>query len=611
MSAAEEESLVLVQAQEVGSAVDRMALAKERLLTGEELVAQRSNIRDTSEAMDRAFGEAGSLDPPYEPAVLVRLYGASNALRQNIDALVQNVHGGGHTFEPVLDLDADETWEQVRLAMAFERERQAELEAADGESPSPIVEPTEEEVDARVNSLKDQSRRELARLKAFFDFAVRESSFVRLRRQLGTDQETIGWGAFEVLRNARGEPKRLRYAPGWTLRALPRGRVPVEVRDMVRVTDITWEEAVESQAFRLFVQIYEGQSVYFKEYGDPRVVSSATGRVYEDVDHLHRVEPSSQPATELLWFALDNPESDVYGLIRWSGNILSVLGSREMEEVNLLFFDNKAIPPLMILVSGGHLAAQAKEELQQVIRDQIKGKRNFHRILVIEAEGATTAGQLSGLPGQQSVRVEVKPLTDAIMKDQMWSEYDKDNRHKVGQCFRVPPIIRGDTKDFNRSTAAAAIRYAEDQVFRPTRDDFDFEINRTIVRDLRVLLWRFRSQSTYRPDPAELLERVEGLTNAILTPAEARLIVAKALGADLAKVEAEWSKLPLRYALAGFDASPPETEAPAMPAPAPDEGEDLQEEEAEEAEELERAHQVPVDRVTISPEKFSRLFESQ
>lgn len=605
MSAAEEEG-VLVQARDLGVSADRMALAKERLLTGEELVAQRSNIRDTSEAMDRAFGEAGSLDPPYEPAVLVRLYGASNALRQNVDALVQNVHGGGHTFEPVLDLDADETWEQIRMAMVFERERQAELEAADGELPSPIREPTEEEVDARLVQLKDQSRRELARLKAFFDFAVRESSFVRLRRQVGVDQETIGWGAFEVLRNARGEPKRLRHAPGWTLRALPRVRRPVEVRDLVRVTDITWEEVTESQSFRLFVQIYEGQSVYFKEYGDPRVVSSNTGRVYEDTDHLQRVEPKSHPATELLWFPLDNPESDVYGLIRWSGNILSVLGSREMEEVNLLFFDNKAIPPLMILVSGGHLAAQAKEELQQVIRDQIKGKKNFHRILVIEAEGAATAGQLSGLAGQQSVRVEVKPLTDAIMRDQMWGDYDKDNRHKVGQSFRIPPIIRGDTKDFNRSTAGAAIRYAEDQVFRPTRDDFDFEINRTIVKDLRVLLWRFRSQSTYRPDPAELLERVEGLTNAILSPSEARLIVAKALGAELAKVEADWSKLPLRYALAGFDPSPPEEPQLAVPPPAAEE--DLQEE--GEAEELQRAHQVPVDRVTISPEKFSRLFEA-
>jgi PBSX family phage portal protein len=427
---------------------------------------------------------------------------------------------------------------------------------------------------------------------------------------MGVDTETIGWGAFEVLRNARREPKRLRNAPAWTLRALPRNREAVEVRDTVRVTDITWEEVTDTRAFRRYVQVYEGTSVYFKEFGDPRFMSSVSGKVYKDLQSLQATEPQAKPATELLWFMLDNPESDVYGLIRWSGNILSVLGSREMEEVNLLFFDNKAIPPLVILVSGGHLAADAKEELQQIIRDHIKGRRNFHRILILEAESSSTAGQLSGLPGQQSVRIELKPLTEAIFKDQMWGEYDRENRHKVGQSFRMPPILRGDTKDFNRSTAVAAIRYTEDQVFKPDRDDFDFEINRTLVRDLRVLLWRFKSKSTFRPDPAEILERVEGLTNSIITPQEARLIVALALGADLPKVEAAWARLPLKYALAGFE---PEgaVEAP-PPAGAVDTG---QPPEAAQgglgAQDGANEGQPPVERLKIDAATFRRLFPSE
>jgi len=597
--AAEEAHLRLVVSQS-GSTADGLELTRDRLLKGEELVAQRSNLQDTATSMAQAFGEAGTIPPPFEPLVLVRLYGVSNSLRQNVDALVHNVHGGGFTFEPVLDLDASETRETVRMAMEMDRERRAEMEAGD-KDPEPINPVTDQEVDERIEQLRNQSRRERVRLKAFFDYAVRESSFVRLRRQVGVDAETIGWGAFEVLRNARGEPKRLRYAPAWTLRALPRAREAVEVKDVVRTTDVTWEEITDTKAFRLYVQIYEGRSVYFKEYGDPRTVSSMTGRVYKDPKDMEGAEPNARPATELLWFRLDNPESDVYGLVRWSGTILSVLGSREQEEVNLLFFDNKAIPPLVVMVSGGHLAADAKEELQQLIKDHIKGSRNFHRILILEAEAQAGTAPLSGLPGQQSVRIEIKPLTDAIFKDQIWPEYDRDNRSKVGESFRVPPILRGVSRDQNRSTAGFAWRITEDQVFQPDRDDFDFEINRTLLRDLRVHLWTFKSKSTYRPDPEEVLGKAGELTQAILTPQEARGIVAAALGADLPRVDATWAKLPLRYALAGFETEEAEAEATTPSRPVDTPPQEDTEEPADEAD-------LPVSRVKVSPDTFRRLF---
>ena len=35
-----------------------------------------------------------------------------------------------------------------------------------------------------------------------------------------------------------------------------------------------------------------------------------------------------------------------YGVPRWVGTLLSVLGSRQMEEVNYLYFENKSVPPM-------------------------------------------------------------------------------------------------------------------------------------------------------------------------------------------------------------------------------------------------------------------------
>jgi PBSX family phage portal protein len=545
---------------------ERVATFKARLLGSENEVAPRSNLTETAKQQGSIFSEAGAIDPPLDPLSLVRLVSVSNALRQNIDALVHNVHGGGYALEPVVDLDSQEARERVRVAILIEREYEAELDALgaleEGETPKdpePIEEPTDDEITDRIKALRERARREKVRVDNFFENVSPRHSFSRLRRKLGYDEESIGWGAWEVLRTRRGEPSRLNPAQAWTLRALPLGNERVECDVKRRVSDIETRDGKEKRRFRTLVQVYEGSKTYFKEYGDPRCMSAATGECYPDAAAMKREEPNARPATELLWFNLDNAESDVYGLVRWSGCVLGAIGSREMEEINLLFFESKAIPPLVVLISGGRLASDAKEELRTIIRDQIKGKKNFHRILILEAEPANKAAPISGQASQNTVKIEIKPLTDAIFRDQLWGQYDKDNRAKIGQSFRVPPILRGETTDFNRATAIAAIRVAEEQVFEPERRDFDFEINRTLLRDLGVTLWRFRSLPPHSENTIDLLDTITKLAEGVITPEEARPIVSRVLGTDLPKVEADWARLPLRLALAGFR---PEGEAP-------------------------------------------------
>ncbi len=92
--------------------------------------------------------------------------------------------------------------------------------------------------------------------------------------------------------------------------------------------------------------------MYFKALGDSRVVSRKTGQVFDTVQALVRVDPSDGPATEILHFAVDSPRSP-YGVPRWIGTLLSVLGSRQMEEVNHAYFEHKSVSPLALLVSGG------------------------------------------------------------------------------------------------------------------------------------------------------------------------------------------------------------------------------------------------------------------
>jgi capsid portal protein len=205
---------------------------------------------------------------------------------------------------------------------------------------------------------------------------------------------------------------------------------------------------------------------------------------------------------------------------------------------------------MVVLVSGGRLAATAKAELEQLMTDQVKGRRNIHRTIVLEAESGPGSG-ISGALSQQ-VRIEFKPLTEALLKDQLWSGYDVANRNKVGQSFRIPPILRGDTVDFNRATADAALRYSDEQVFQPERDDWDWEINRTLVSALGVTMWRFRSLPPRSDDPASTLDVLARLTDTVLSPDESRRIAARAFDVELPKYGTPWSRTPAKFAIAGF-----------------------------------------------------------
>ena len=83
---------------------------------------------------------------------------------------------------------------------------------------------------------------------------------------------------------------------------------------------------------------------------DPEFDAIAVIEVFDNPKQIIEADPEDGPATELLHFALHSPRSP-YGVPRWIGNLLSVLGSRQMEEVNYLYFSNKSVPPLALLAA--------------------------------------------------------------------------------------------------------------------------------------------------------------------------------------------------------------------------------------------------------------------
>ena len=294
---------------------------------------------------------------------------------------------------------------------------------------------------------------------------------------------------------------------------------------------------------RRYVQALGGASVYFKALGDPRVVSRTTGAMFGDLAALRRADPNDGPATELMHFAIHWPRS-AYGVPRWVGALLDVMGSRQMEEVNYLYFENKSVPPLALLVSGGRLTESAVPRIERFIEENLKGKNAFHRILILEADGGA---------GDSKATIELRPLTSAQQQDALFQDYDERNIDKVGSAFRLPRLLRGESKDFNRATAESALRFAEDQVFQPERDEFDFLMNQKLLADMGIRFWRFRSQTPVTRDPERMTEMVERLVRVgVLTPEEGRLLAGDIFNREFRKIGDDWTKRPITLTLAGI-----------------------------------------------------------
>ena len=498
-----------------------------------------------SEALQAVFGKVGVLSPPYDPITLIRIFENSSALPQNVEAYMTNVDGLGFNLEPVFAFDSPDVFEKVREAMWLGNESIAPMDGVEGNRI-----PDDAEVEAMVTKLKRQARLEELKLTQFFTFLNPDGSFTSLRRATRQNLEVTGNAYWEVLRNGAGKIARMVLVPSTSIRLMSLDKDPVKVTDRVPLGPIHADEVVQYRFFRRYVQAIASNAVYFKEFGDPRVVSRDTGKVFKDLaDFKENTRSGDALATEMLHFKLLSP-GEVYGVPRWTGTLLAVLGSRAADEVNYDYFENKAIPPLAILVSGGRLGKDDVSRIETYIRDQIKGKSNFHKILIIEAV-ASDAQQLVGNAPLPTIKFE--RLSDQQLSEGQFQQYDERNIDKIGSAFRLPRLMRGDVRDFNRASAMASLRFAEEQVFDPERQEFDALINRRILPELGVSLWRFRSNSNHTRDPEIVAAIAEKLTKAnVTTINEARRIVSDVLGVALPPLPDLWAKQPIQLTLAGF-----------------------------------------------------------
>lgn len=461
----------------------------------------RSNISRQVEP-DYANGMLGGLTPikaPYDLLTLDAIYEKSNITKQCVAAYVTNIALNGWDVVPVSN-----------------------------------------------HITVDESERQI--LQSFVDSANYDESLTSVHAGVVEAFERRGHAYIEVIRDRKGRVAILRNVPGLTMSLCPKNPEPVEVSyDVVRGPRISL--ITEYKTFRLYRQQIGGKVVYFKEFGDPRSLNRTTGQFGTPAAKVAPVDE----ATEIIHFKQSS--EDVYGVPRWINQLPSILGSREAEEVNLRYFEDNTVPPMLLTVAGGRLTAESFRQLKALLTARGVGKERQNQILLLEA-----VPERESLEDKGSVSLKVDKLTDTRQSDGLFKEYDEANQSKVMSSFRLAPINIGKSADHNYATAQTAMFVAESQVYAPLRRVYDEWYNKRLVNNplgLGLTTVMLRSRAPLITNPEMLVKTLTAL-NVMggLTPRQAQIEVFSVL-----RIEGElypevgedgyeeWMDMPLALAL--------------------------------------------------------------
>lgn len=372
---------------------------------------------------------------------------------------------------------------------------------------------------------------EFTRAQEILDLLNIEQDTKEVFEDLIEARETYGIAYLEVIRNLAGEVQQIDF-----IRDTPsiRKTKPLEPY-LDTVFYYKGQEVPRKKKYRKYRQQIGGNTVYFKEFGDPRIMDVRTGEYLKEGETL---ELQFQ-ANEILEFAIG---TEPYGEVRWIGQVLGIDGSRKAENLNNNYFENGRHTPLMIIVKGGTLTDESFNKLQQYMND-IKGAAGQHAFVILETEAADTR---TDFDQTERPEIEVKDLAGILQRDELFQGYLDNNRRKVQSSFQLPDLYTAYTTDFNRATAQTAMEITEEQVFQPERRSLAWAINNRLLNGYQFKYVEVYFKSPDITNPDDLFKILSVCNNAGgLTPNKAKAVVYSAMGEMSEDYTEPWGDIPI------------------------------------------------------------------
>ncbi len=354
-------------------------------------------------------------------------------------------------------------------------------------------------------------------------------------RDITEDIVRLGYAYIEVTRTSTGDIGYLYHVPACTVRKSKVDDEAVAIDEyVVRNGKVKKVEGYKKRFRRYGMKAGARlNTVYFKEFKDPRTIDKRTGKVDPSC-------PVEFRASEILEISKYEP-NHIYALPSWINQLPAILGSRLAEEVNLSFFESNAIPAMLLMVSGGGLTPESIDNLQRKF-NQLQGKESVQKILIVEATGDEQAAQIGGtIPPP---RIEAKTMVHERQSDALFKDYNEDNNKSIQCNFRIPDVILGKTHNINRATAYASIVVAESQVFNPIRRMIEAKINSVFLVDSKGLPdkhWEFKFKPTKLLNEETVFNSIDrGIKSGVATPKDVANILRDNFNVDIPTENKEW-----------------------------------------------------------------------
>lgn len=311
-----------------------------------------------------------------------------------------------------------------------------------------------------------ESLAEWDKLSKILDLLNLETDTKKLFEDIIDARETYGVGYLECIRNIEGDVVEINFIQDTKSIDMTYPLEPYIDMDYIYKGELINRK----KKFRKFKQTVGGKTVYFKEFGDPRVMNKTDGEYLTDGEVLD----IDMQANEMLDFTMGR---GYYGTPRWIGQTLTVDGDYRAEKLNNNYFRNGRHTPLMIMIQGGTLSDESFEKLQSYM-NEIKGENGQHAFIILETEKNETT---TAFADDKQPTIQVKDMASILQTDGLFQEYQEKGRRKVQSSFLLPDLYTGYTTDFNRSTAQMAMEITEKQVFQPERRSLAWIINNKLL----------------------------------------------------------------------------------------------------------------------------------
>jgi capsid portal protein len=296
--------------------------------------------------------------------------------------------------------------------------------------------------DYGISITEKEFQEDSRKIVKFIESCNSHEEFSEICYKVGLDKESIGWGAFEVIRDGSGKIARLQHIPATRVRVLEGFSGFVE-EDPSKVGEdrYTFYQPFGYKVGKWVDDPYDLRQKpgkVFKPYdpdedGELRIGNN--GLTFNLIDKFtgDRIKRKStaafkDAANEILFIPNTDNTTIYYGITDAISALGGIIVNSKIEDYFHQFFEHNCVPRYVVIIKG----ATVQDEFLRLITDYFenKVKGSAHKTMILALTGY----------GNKNIEVEFKPL-DMNLDSKDFSEIKKANDQRIMTAHGIPPAV--------------------------------------------------------------------------------------------------------------------------------------------------------------------------